>query len=325
VPAAGEATSIQSRAGSVVVIGNFDGVHRGHRAVVQATIAEAQKAGLDARALTFHPHPQQVLGRGARPALTRIERKLALLARMGIEVVVEPFTHELAALSPREFAERILCQKLSAKTVLVGENFRFGHGRSGDFAELSRLGERFGFAARAQTLAGDAEGLFSSTRIREALARGDLAAAERCLGRPHSLSGVVIRGDGRGRTIGIPTANLSQIVEVLPPQGVYSCLVDQESSTGPEAGAPRALAQAVVNIGVRPTVEAGFAVEAHLLDFDGDLYGARLRLHFVSRLRDELKFRDLSSLGQQIQRDIAGARSAMSGRLPDPEARGGWA
>jgi riboflavin kinase/FMN adenylyltransferase len=308
-----------------VVIGNFDGVHLGHHAVIRAALAEAAKQGLEARALTFHPHPQEVLGKGARPALTRIERKLTLLRRAGIDVFVESFTPELAALSPQEFAEQVLLRKLSARAVLVGENFRFGRGRTGDLAELVRLGARFGFSARAETLAGDSDGLFSSTRIREALARGDLGSAERCLGRPHSVSGLVVHGDGRGRTIGVPTANLSQIVEVLPPNGVYSCLVDREAAAGPQTGASSALGKAVVNIGVRPTVAAGFSVEAHLLDFDADLYGARLRLHFVSRLRDELKFRDLAALEQQIQSDISAARSALSSRIPDPSALGAWA
>lgn len=323
MPTAGEATSSQHRVGSVVVIGNFDGVHLGHRSVIGAAIEEARAQGLEARALTFHPHPQEVLGGGARPALTRIERKLALLARLGVEVCVQPFTAELAALSPVEFAETILVRKLHTRTVLVGENFRFGKGRAGDLHELVRLGARLGFTARAEALAGDAEGLFSSTRVREALARGELPAAERCLGRPHSVSGVVTRGDGRGRTISVPTANLSQLVELLPPNGVYSCLVDREPDDG--AGASHRLGQAVVNVGVRPTVSAGFSVEAHLLDFDGDLYGARLRLHFVSRLRDEQKFPDLASLTAQIQRDIEAARGTLLGRAPDPFALGAWA
>jgi len=306
---------------SVVVIGNFDGVHRGHQAVVAAALEAARRTGATARALTFYPHPQEVLGKGPRPALTSLQRKQALLERAGIGVVVEPFTIELARLSPERFVEQVLVEKLEAECVLVGENFRFGKGRAGDLDELVRLGARFGFAARAQALAGDGEGLFSSTRIRQALSAGDLGAAERCLGRPHSVGGTVRRGDGRGRTIGVPTANLEELVEVLPPNGVYACLVDLELADGNA----RALGLGVANIGVRPTAGAGFSVEVHLLDFDQDLYDARLRVHWVERLRSELKFPGLDALRAQIERDKDGARRVLSGRKPLPEAGGAWA
>jgi riboflavin kinase/FMN adenylyltransferase len=306
---------------SVVVIGNFDGVHRGHQAVVGAALEAAREAGATARALTFHPHPQEVLGNGPRPALTSLARKRTLLERAGIDAVVEPFTIELAGLAPEQFVEQILVRKLDAECVLVGENFRFGKGRAGDLDELVRLGARFGFSARVQALAGDDAGLFSSTRVRQALSAGDLASAERCLGRPHSVAGSVRRGDGRGRTIGVPTANLEDIGEVLPPNGVYACLVDREVG---DAGA-EALGLGVANIGVRPTAAAGFSVEVHLLDFDQDLYGARLRVHWVERLRSELKFPGLDALRAQIERDKDAARRALSGRKPQPEAGGAWA
>ena len=320
---------------SVVVIGNFDGVHLGHQAVVRAAVKEAAEKGLQPRALTFDPHPQEVLGRGLRPKLTRLERKLALLSRLGIEVRVERFTAALAELSPQEFAARVLVGKLGARTVLVGENFRFGRGRSGDLRTLAELGRELGFSARALELAADSEGLFSSTRVRAALARGEVDAAERCLGRPHSVLGTVVSGDGRGRTIGVPTANLANVVEVLPPNGVYACLVDREDADGRS----EALALGVANLGVRPTVSGapaaegatgsvaaqGFSVEVHLLDFDGDLYGQHLRVHFVARLRDEQKFPHLQALTQQIAADIAVARGLLSGRNPDAGASGAWA
>ncbi|MDQ2645029.1 MAG: bifunctional riboflavin kinase/FAD synthetase [Myxococcota bacterium] len=306
---------------AIVVIGNFDGVHRGHQAVVGAALDSARATGATALALTFHPHPQEVLGNTPRPVLTSLARKRILLERAGIGVVVEPFTLELAALSPEQFVERILVRKLDAESVLVGENFRFGKGRVGDLDELVRLGKRFGFSARAQALAGDEAGLFSSTRVRQALSAGDLAEAERCLGRPHSVAGTVQRGDGRGRTIGVPTANLSDIAEVLPPNGVYACLVDRQ--LGDDAAV--ALGLGVANIGVRPTAAAGFSVEVHLLDFDQDLYGARLRVHWGERLRSELKFPDLEALRAQIERDKDASRVALSGRKPEPGAGGGWA
>jgi riboflavin kinase/FMN adenylyltransferase len=320
VPPAADAERRVNREGSVVVIGNFDGVHLGHQAVVRAALDEATAKGLEPIALTFHPHPQEVLGRAPRPALTRIERKLTLLARTGVDVVVERFTHELSLLSPGEFVESILVRKLGAKVVLVGENFRFGRARAGDFDELVRLGERSGFGARAVSLAADSEGLFSSSRVRAALASGELAAAERCLGRPHSASGLVALGVQRGRTIGVPTANLAEVEEVLPPHGVYACLVDREN----EDAEAKSLALAVVNVGVRPTVAAGFSIEAHLLDFEADLYGARLRVHFVSRLREERKFPSLAALTEQIRADVESARQELSGRVPR-EKGGAWA
>ncbi|HEY3500854.1 MAG TPA: bifunctional riboflavin kinase/FAD synthetase [Polyangiaceae bacterium] len=298
---------------TLVVIGNFDGVHLGHRAVLEASLAEARALGLRPVALTFDPHPSKVLGRGELPALTTLARKIELFARYCPEltVVVEPFTRELAQLTPEEFAERLLAGALSARRVVVGKNFRFGRGRSGDLALLATLGERFGFDARSELLHGDAGGAYSSTRIRAALATGDLGLAEAMLGRPHALTGQVVAGAGRGRTIGVPTVNLAGVAEALPPYGVYACLVDELTP-----GGPRVLARAVANIGERPTVGAGFSVEAHLLDFGADLYGRELRLHLVARLREERRFEGLEALQAQIARDIGAARAALAEREP---------
>jgi riboflavin kinase / FMN adenylyltransferase len=297
--------------GALVMIGNFDGVHLGHRAVLETSSREAHARGLATVALTFDPHPAVVLGRGAQPVLTTLERKLELIGRLcpGLTVVVEPFTLELAALSPAEFAERILRDALGARIVVVGRNFRFGRGRAGDLATLEELGQALGFEARAEALRGDDEGPYSSSRIREALAAGDLAKAEALLGRPHSLSGTVVRGAGRGRTIGVPTANLDGVTEALPPYGVYACVVDTLDPAG-----NRALATAVINIGNRPTLGAGFSVEAHLFDYDGDLYGARLRLHLCARLREERRFANIDALRAQIELDMKDARQLLAGR-----------
>jgi riboflavin kinase / FMN adenylyltransferase len=298
---------------TLVVIGNFDGVHLGHRAVLDASLAEAAALGLRPVALTFDPHPSKVLGRGELPVLTTLPRKLELLARHHppLTVVIEPFTQELARLSPEEFAEQLLAARLSARRVVVGKDFRFGRGRSGDLETLARLGERLGFEARPEELRGDANGAFSSTRIRAALAAGELELAERMLGRPHALSGRVVRGAGRGRTIGVPTANLAAVPEALPPYGVYACLVDELTAAG-----PRVLGTAAVNVGERPTVGAGFSVEAHLLDFSADLYERELRLHLVSRLREERRFDGIEALKAQITRDLAAARAALAARQP---------
>ena len=311
------------RTPTLVAIGNFDGVHAGHRATLGAASAEARALGLSLVVMTFHPHPAEVLGRGVQAVLTPLDRKVELLCALdpGLRVVVEPFTKDLAAMSPRAFAEELLVGALGAEVVVVGQNFRFGRERIGDLKLLAALGGELGFEARAEPLSQDGEGPISSSRIRAAIAAGDLARAEQWLGRPHALSGVVVRGDGRGRTIGVPTANLDGVIEAKPPHGVYACLVDRVDG---ESGESARLATGVANIGNRPTVQAGFSVEAHLHDFDADLYGARLRLHLVERIRDERKFASLPELVTQIRLDIETARAATKARLPRSASGLAW-
>jgi riboflavin kinase / FMN adenylyltransferase len=309
----------------IVVIGNFDGVHRGHQAVLVEASKEAAALGLACSVLTFSPHPAVVLGRQAPPLLTTLERKLELLRRTApaVEPVVETFDLAFAAQSPAEFAERVLAAKLAARVVVVGHNFRFGHARSGDFAELARLGASLGFESKSFPLLGDADGPWSSTRIRQAVAAGDLQVATRMLGRPHMLSGIVVAGDRRGRTIGFPTCNVDAVAEALPPNGVYAVLVDRV-----EHGAARALAKGVANIGVRPTVAADQrrpSLEVHLFDFDADLYGASLRVHLVRRLREEQAFGSLDALKAQIARDADEARAALAEVSQDRDTRGAFA
>jgi len=304
-----------------VAIGNFDGVHRGHQAVISQALRLAKAASLAPLVLTFDPHPAVVLGRGALPALTSLERKLELICRQSPEltVVVEPFTPELAKTEAADFAQQLLVDALSAKLVLVGQNFRFGRGRAGDFALLERLGAEQGFAAHATALECDAAGPISSTRVRAALEQGDLPAVEALLGRPHALTGVVVPGQGRGKTIGVPTANLSGFVEALPPHGVYAVLVDRK-----QGEAFQALGAGVANFGVRPTLDAGPSFEAHVFDKSVDLYGQELRVHLLGRLREERKFSGVAELVAQIARDIQAARSLTASRLPDPSALGAW-
>jgi riboflavin kinase / FMN adenylyltransferase len=328
-----ETPSSPSTATTLVAIGNFDGVHVGHRAVISDVAREAHRLGLAPLVLTFFPHPTEVLGRAKLAILTTLERKLELIRRIDprVRVVVEPFTLELAKKSPEEFARELIVERLGARVVIVGENFRFGHKRAGDLSTLRELGEKLGFQARALPLSGDGHGGFSSSRIREALARGDLPEVERVLGRPHSLSGVVVQGQARGRTIGFSTANLADVAEALPPFGVYACLVDEIDASGSSsdgrrlpAASAKVLGTGVMNIGVRPTLEAGFSVEVHLFDFDRDLYGRRLRVHLVRHLREERRFDGLPELKRQIELDAALARAAVSERRPDPTARGAW-
>jgi riboflavin kinase/FMN adenylyltransferase len=308
--------------GSLVMVGNFDGVHRGHRFVLERGIELARERALVPLVLTFDPHPSVVLGRGLRPVLTPLERKLDLLTRLSpaLGVVVEPFTRELAAATPLEFARDLLLGKLGARLVTVGQNFRFGRGRAGDAATLAALGSELGFEARAEALHADELGVISSTRIRDLITAGEVREAERLLGRPHALSGQVEHGEKRARQLGIPSANIAAIPELLPARGIYSVLVDLL-----EGSAYQKLGLGVANIGVRPTLGEGeLKVEVHVLDYSGDLYGRSLRVHLVERLRDELRFDGLPKLQAQLDRDKLDAARSLCERRPDPEAHGAW-
>ncbi len=289
-----------------VAIGNFDGVHRGHQEVLKEAMAAARAESLPTVVLTFDPHPAVVLGRPAPPMLTTLPRKAELLGRLGIdEVLVRTFDAAFAGWTPERFVSELLVGQLHAKLVVVGENFRFGHKRAGDRAALERFGAASGFSVRAFGLRGDEKGRFSSTRVRDAIGRGDIDDATLVLGRPHAFAGTVGRGDRRGHTIGFPTANVEEVPEIVPANGVYAVVVDRIDDT------PVAVGRGVMNIGVRPTVhQAGRRTqEVHLFDFDGDLYDAKLRVHVVSRIREERKFATLDELRAQIAADAAAARA----------------
>lgn len=314
----------RARGETVVAIGNFDGVHRGHQAVLASVAEDARIRGLRPAVLTFSPHPREALGRPVPPLLTTLDRKLALVRRVDPAILcrVQRFDTAFAALSPDAFVREILRDELRARVVAVGHNFRFGKDRAGDFDALVRLGEPLGIETRSHAMVGDEAGPWSSSRVRDAIARGDLDDAARMLGRPHMISGVVVAGDRRGRTLGFPTCNLSGVAEALPPFGVYAVLVDRV--TGEEVSA---LAAGVANIGVRPTVsgaEARPSVEVHLFDTDRDLYGAHLRVHLVARLRAEQRFAGLDALKAQIARDAEAARARLAGVTPDPAAGGAY-
>jgi riboflavin kinase/FMN adenylyltransferase len=307
LPVAIEEDSPSSQAPCVLVVGNFDGVHRGHQAVLNEAVAEARARALAAIVLTFDPHPAAVVGSGAPPILTTMERRAELMSALGVDrVYVRKFDAAFAAWSPEQFVRELVVQMLHARLVVVGQNFRFGSKRAGDLTLLYSLGAAFGFDVRVHHVASDERGPFSSTRAREAIAFGDLDEASRVLGRPHELSGLVVPGDARGRKLGFPTANVDAVPEMLPPDGVYAVFVDEV--VGP--GAARALGIGVTNVGVRPTVasSAKRTVETFLLDFEGDLYGRHLRLHVSARLRSEKKFASLDELKAQIVLDVASAR-----------------
>jgi len=295
---------------AVVTVGNFDGVHRGHRVLVDRTVARARERGVAAVALTFDPHPATLLRPDRVPAaLQSVEERIDALRAHGIdEVVVLPFDARLAAMDEATFVRDVLVGRLGAVEVVVGENFRFGAGARGDVAALETLGRGLGLDVVAVPLVAlDAEAL-SSTALRALLADGDLEAFARGLGRPFSLRGEVVAGDGRGRTIGVPTANVSVGAgRALPPDGVYACwasVADDEGERRP----------AVTNIGWRPTFGGTTrTVETHLLDAPAelDLYGRRLTLTFVARIRGEQRFAGPEELVARIRADIAAARGLL--------------
>lgn len=315
-----DGTALSPSQGAVVVVGNFDGVHRGHATVLATAVARARREGLASCVLTFDPHPRSVVqGQTEPPPLTTMERRVALMRRFGVErVLVRAFDAAFAAWSPRRFVEELLVRGLAAKVVMIGENFHFGSMAAGDFATMTALGEELGFTTVAHPLEGDAEGPFSSSRARAAVVAGDMGEAERILGRPHALAGVVVHGKKLGRTLGFPTANLDGVAEVLPPDGVYAVLVDELAGDG---GGASALGFGALSIGVRPTVGDGLArtVEVYVLDpyrDCSDLYGRSLRLHVVSRIRGEARFSDLEALKRKMDEDVAETRRRLAGKSP---------
>jgi riboflavin kinase/FMN adenylyltransferase len=288
-----------------VAIGNFDGVHRGHQTLVTAAVARARECGGTAVVLTFDPHPARVLAPERAPgSLTTLGQKAELLAGLGADVLaVLPFDEALARLAPAEFVRAVLAGSLRARRVFVGVGFRFGHRQSGDVAALAALGGGHGFMLEAIAPVLEGGEPISSSRVRDALARGDVEGARALLGRAYFIDGLVVAGDRRGRTIGVPTANLASENEVVPARGVYAarCRVATDRSHA-----------AVVNVGERPTFGgAATTIEAHLLDFDGELYGSSLRLTFEHRLREERRFPGVEALVTQIGHDIARARTLL--------------
>ncbi len=288
-----------------VTVGNFDGVHRGHQALVREAVAGARAASGTAVALTFDPHPSGVLSpERALASLMTLDQKAEALAELGVDrLAVLPFTREVSEVTPEGFAREVLAVALGARLVVVGSNFRFGRAREGDVGQLEALGGTLGFAVRAVEPVWHAGGPISSSRVREALARGAVASARELLGRSFFVDGLVTRGDGRGRGLGIPTVNLQVANETLPRAGVYACRVRLPDGTDRAA---------VANLGQRPTFGGeATTLEAYLLDFEGDLYGARLRVAFVERLRDERRFPGADALVAQIHADVAEARRVL--------------
>lgn len=296
-----------------LAIGVFDGVHLGHRRLLHKLTAKAREAGARSLAMTFHPHPQAVLDPGNAPLLlTTLEDRERLIAALGVEVLlVLPFSAELARVPAEDFAVRWLAARIRPARVFVGYNFTFGHRGQGNPELLVRLGTGLGFETEVIPPVRVGGQVVSSTGIRRDVQAGRVEAAARFLGRPHLLPGTVVPGEGRGRNLGFPTANLA-VPDGLcwPAAGVYAVQV--------EVG-DRRVHQGVANVGWRPTFggragEGQAVLEAHLLDFSGDLYGRSVRVAFLTRLRDERRFPTAAALRAQVAEDVAAARRLMEAR-----------
>lgn len=288
---------------SAVTIGNFDGVHRGHQAVVSLLMTQARARGLRACVVTFEPHPREFFAPDRAPTrLTSLREKLELLRDAGVEQVhVCRFNFDFARRSADEFIEHILLRQLQAKWVMIGDDFRFGARRLGHYDVLRTAGLAKGFSVeRMPTLADDGERV-SSTRVRQALEKGELSSAARLLGRPYSMSGRVVGGEQLGRTLGFPTANVQMKHNRPPLLGIFVVEVEGLDAK-PWPG--------VASVGVRPTVdESGVPVlEVHLFDFNQQIYGRHVRVRFLKKLRDEEKYADVAGLTRQIALDVEQAR-----------------
>jgi riboflavin kinase/FMN adenylyltransferase len=289
-----------------LTVGNFDGIHRGHQAMLQRLLAGARTRGLQTCVLTFEPHPREFFAAQAAPTrLTSLREKLELLAAHGVaRTHVQRFDRAFASLAPEAFADQILAKRLKAQWLLIGEDFRFGAKRAGDVPLLKELGRRHGYQVEILPVVARAGARVSSSAVRAALAAGDLARAEELLGRPYSISGRVVHGRKLGRELGFATANV-QLKHNRPPlSGIYAVRVH---GVGPSSR------PAVASLGVRPTITAsGRAVlEVHLFDFSADLYGAHMRVEFLHKIRDEEKYSDLAALKAQIERDCEAARALL--------------
>ncbi|GAA5181785.1 bifunctional riboflavin kinase/FAD synthetase [Rugosimonospora acidiphila] len=291
---------------SVVTIGVFDGVHRGHQEIIGYTVKRARDLGIQSVVVTFDPHPAEVVRPGSHPAvLTPPGRKAELIEALGADVLcVIPFTPDFSRRSPEEFVHEVLVEHLHAALVVVGENFRFGHRAAGDVEQLRRLGRSFGYAVEDAPLVVSDGLIFSSTYIRACVDAGDVRAAAAALGRPHRIEGIVVRGDQRGREIGFPTANLLCANRTaVPADGVYAAWLVRRDQRY----------MAAVSIGTNPTFSGRERrIEAYALDFSGDLYGERLALDFVAHLREMRTYDSLPPLIAQIEQDVADTRAILS-------------
>ncbi|HIJ97105.1 MAG TPA: bifunctional riboflavin kinase/FAD synthetase [Desulfuromonadales bacterium] len=286
---------------SIVTVGNFDGVHRGHRAVFRCLRQAGAKHGLPAVAVTFDPHPMKVLAPTTAPKLiTTSVQKAALIAATGIDgLVVVPFNDEFSRMSADAFVERILCSSLGMRHIVIGHDYAFGRGREGNFSTLERLGTEYGFTVEDLSAVGEGEVIFSSSLVRSLIARGEMASVPSVLGRYYMISGTVVHGREIGLQLGYPTANIATLNELIPPDGVYAVMVRLDG----------ALLKGACSIGINPTFsDSSRTIEVFLLDFSAHIYGREIEVFFVQRLRSMQKFSDVSALKASIANDIKQTR-----------------
>jgi riboflavin kinase/FMN adenylyltransferase len=318
-------SAFNGEAAASLTVGNFDGVHLGHQELLRRTVARAKATGTTSVALTFSPHPIRFFSPRARfYEITSLEEKAALIAWFGIEtIVVESFTGDVGRMWPEEFAREIVSRRLRARHVIVGYDFTFGRNRTGSPSMLCEMGRELGFEVEVVPPLVRGGLIVSSTRIRELLLAGRVREAEELMCRPYRITGPVIKGAGRGKKLGYPTANIQYSQELIPLPGVY--IVEVEVSGTRIRG--------VASVGFNPTFgENSLSVEVHLLDYSGELYGQELSICFRDRIRDERKFRSAEELVRQIDKDVQYARGMklpprkeVGGREPDPAAAGGTA
>jgi riboflavin kinase/FMN adenylyltransferase len=297
--------TLRPQPSAVVALGNFDGVHLGHQAILRAAIDRARSIGGRAFALTFDPLPSKVLFPGHAPRLLlTLEDKLQLLERSGIDgVIVLEFTLELSKVTARAFALDYLLGRIGAKAVVVGHSVSFGHKRQGSAAVMAELGRELGFETMVVGPVRVAGMEVSSTKAREVITAGDMQEAAALLGHPHFVRGPIVHGRERGRTIGFPTANIQSRTECLPPDGVYATRLILPDRPYPS----------ITNIGMRPTfAEPERTIEAHVFDFNRDIYGQDVRLEWIERIRPERKFNSAQELSAQIAADLKRAKEILA-------------
>jgi riboflavin kinase / FMN adenylyltransferase len=298
---------------AVVAIGNFDGVHIGHQALLQTVVEKAHRIGGTAVALTFDPHPMRVISaNGHPPLITMKEQKAELIERTGIDVLLQiPFTLEFASIPARSFVEDLLIRRIGMKVLVVGNDYTFGRKREGNLNLLKQWAPEMDFDVIVVDWIQSANGRparISSTRVRELVMEGRMEEAKKLLGRNYQIRGLVATGRNRGgRLLGFPTANLNLQDELSPKQGIYAVTIEHGS----------AVYQGVANIGYSPTFADNiFTVEVHILDFKKNIYGETIRVNFIQRLRDEIKFQSIEALAAQIRQDIDKARQILKNLLP---------
>ncbi|GAB2722983.1 bifunctional riboflavin kinase/FAD synthetase [Halomonas garicola] len=302
-----------SHRGCVATIGNFDGVHRGHQAILQQCREHAARLGVPLAVVVFEPQPREYFaGEQAPPRLTRLREKVRLLRRHGVDqVLCLPFNEALRSLTGREFIDQVLLAGLGVRHLVVGDDFRFGCDRQGDFALLEAVGQESGFSVEHTRSFEIENQRVSSTRVRTLLASGNFRAAARLLGRPYTLDGRVVRDQQLGRTIGAPTANLPLLSQPLTLRGVFAVVAERENGER---------YRGVANVGFRPTVGSTRPIlEVNLFDFSGDLYGQRMTVYPCARLRGEVKYDDFAALKEQIARDQASARRYLAATAIDDD------